>query len=566
MNENNLPGDVIGIGSSIAPEGMEKRLEILDSVNAQYFTPDGILDTDAAWQELMKHSLPDITEFFRHTVTLRMDSEYAAYTELINGKSPDVSPPDTLTATWNTSAVDIAVTFWSLPDYSGLGFWLDTDGKRSWHVLRSKSWSGHVIDTQQLSLELGERITPDQINTAKLQVDMHLSGEHESGITLFSTEILQRISKRNMLLRFTAAPTVGIEYADPGQDVIAHNPIELAAMFTGTPHNERESVMRTSNASVAVELHKMSVPGYDQQIPHNLAQHSSVNAQMIFNATVGLLIQNDLTISVFKLDDICKAVSRPEWSRANADDRRRFRTDTLHTLLFGSWIRQGKDILSIVTVDGVHLNESNEPESVTLSIPRLMEQKMIQRRGQTPQLESEYSRKHFSTGTLEAIGYLPGGSETSRGHKSYARGIAFWMALREAVSRGSERSFIRQQMLGEVTIRPTLKTSLNDKTHKVRIVEYYCKALYSLLNVPDEAKEVQILDYGDAAIIREHSEPYKRLQAWIDYESTGSVDRWLKQRVTLRVASLERSLIADELKNRQIKRASRVIYSRKRKR
>ena len=573
MNENDLGGDVIRVGSSLTDEGVEKQLEALRAAYVQ-------MPADEAWQALTQNP-PDIAEFSRYTVTLRMDSEYNTYAELINGKSPDASPPDTLTATWHESSVDIPVTFWSLPDNSGLGFWLDADGIRSWRVLRSKSWQSKVIDKTQLTLPWlldGERELDDKgrlikadlraINTdpPTIPVDMHLAGDHESGITLFSIDILQRISKRNKLLRFTDAPTVDIEYANPGQDVIAHNPIEVAAMFTGTPHSERESVVRTLNTSVPVELHKMSVPGYDQQIPHNLAQHSSVNADIIFNATVGELIQSGQVMSVFKLDAICKAVSRSEWSRANADERRKFRTDTLHTLLFGSWIRQGQDILSIVTVDAVHLNESNEPESVTLSIPRLMEQKMIQRRGQAPQLESEYSRAHYSAGTLEAIGYLPGGSETSRGHKSYARGIAFWMALREAVSRGSERSFIRQQMLSEIIIRPTLKTSVNDKTHKIRIVEYYCKALYSLLNVPNGAELVQILDYGDAEIVREHNEPYKSLKAWTDYESICSVDRWLKQKATLRVASLERSLIADELKHRQIKRASRVIYPRKRKR
>ena len=71
MNENNLPGDVIGVGSSIAPEGLEKQIAILDSVNAKHINADGVLDHDAAWQELMQQEMPDITEFFRHTVTLQ---------------------------------------------------------------------------------------------------------------------------------------------------------------------------------------------------------------------------------------------------------------------------------------------------------------------------------------------------------------------------------------------------------------------------------------------------------------------------------------------------------------
>ncbi len=200
MNENNLPGDVIGVGSSIAPEGVEKKIAILDSVNAKHINADGVLDHDAAWQELMQQEMPDITEFFRHSVTLRMDSEYTAYTELINGKSPDANPPDTLTAIWNSKSVDIPVTFWSLTDGSGLGFWLDTDGNRAWRVLRSKSWSGYATDTQQLSLALGEQITDDQIEAVKVPVDIHLAGEHESGITLFSKVTLNGITARNNLL------------------------------------------------------------------------------------------------------------------------------------------------------------------------------------------------------------------------------------------------------------------------------------------------------------------------------------------------------------------------------
>jgi hypothetical protein len=395
-------------------------------------------------------------------------------------------------------------------------------------------------------------------------VDINLTGEHESGITLFNRDTLHRISKRNKLLRFRAAPSADIEYAKPGQDVIAHNPIELVGRFTGTPSYERESVMRILDTSVPVELQIMSVPGYDQHLQYDLMKHSSVNADIIFNATVGQLIQSGQVMAVFKLDDICKAVSQPEWKRANADDRRTLRIDTLHTLLFGSWTRLGKDILSIVTVDAVHLNESNEPESVTLSIPRLMEQKMIQRRGQAPQLESEYSRTHFSAGTLEGVAYLPGGTETSRGHNSYARGIAIWMGRHEAISRGAERTFMRQQMLSETIIRPTLKTSLSNKTHKARIVEYYCKALHSLLNVPEGAERVQILAYGDAEIVREHREVYKTLKAWTDYESIKGVDRveqWLKQKGVLRPASDERSAIADDLRNRMEIQAKR---SRKR--
>ena len=42
MNENDLPGDVIRVGSSIAPEGMEKKFAILDSVNAKHINADGV--------------------------------------------------------------------------------------------------------------------------------------------------------------------------------------------------------------------------------------------------------------------------------------------------------------------------------------------------------------------------------------------------------------------------------------------------------------------------------------------------------------------------------------------
>jgi hypothetical protein len=108
-------------------------------------------------------------------------------------------------------------------------------------------------------------------------------------------------------------------------------------------------------------------------------------------------------------------------------------------------------------------------------------------------------------------------------------------------------------MLSDITIRPTLKHSLSDKTHKTRIIEYYCKALHSLLNVPDGAELVQILDHGDAEIVREHREPYKTLKAWTDYESIKGVDKvqqWLKQKGVLSPASDERAATADELRKR----------------
>jgi sarcosine oxidase delta subunit len=127
------------------------------------------------------------------------------------------------------------------------------------------------------------------------------------------------------------------------------------------------------------------------------------------------------------------------------------------------------------------------------------------------------------------------------------------MSQHEAISRGAERTFIRQQMLSDITIRPTLKHSLSDKTHKTRIIEYYCKALHSLLNVPDGAELVQILNYGDAQIVREHREPHKTLKAWTDYESlsgTNKVEQWLKQKGVLHPASDERSAIANELRKR----------------
>jgi hypothetical protein len=574
MNENDLGGDVIGVGSSLTAESIDKQLTALRAAYAQ-------MPANEAWQALTQNP-PDVAECSGYSVTLRMDSEYTTYTELINGKSPDLSPPDTLTATWNESSVNIPVTFWSLDNHSRLGFMLNVDGKRQCYVLRSKSWQAKVIDKTQLELPwtLGGEIEQDDegriINAdlranneapATVPVDMHLTGDHESGITLFSRDTLQRISKRNKLLGFTAPPseTDNAEYAHPGCDVIANQPLEVAGKYAGTPHDERESVIRIKGESIPIEMQIVPIPGYDdQQLLFDIVKHSSVNAEIIFHATVGEMIQSNQLMKVFRLDDICEAVSRREWKRANADDRRTLRLDTLHTLLFGSWTRLGKDILSIVTVDAVHLNESNEPESVTLSIPRLMEQKMIQRRGQAPQLESEYSRTHYSEGTLEAIGHLAGGTETSRGHVTYARGISLWMSRHEAISRGAERTFMRQQMLSDITIRPTLKQSLSDKTHKARIVEYYCKALYSLLAVPDGAELVQVLDYGDAEIVREHRETYKTLKAWTDYESIKGVDKveqWLKQKGVLRPASVERSAIADDLRNRMEIQAKR---SRKR--
>ena len=187
MNENDLPGDVIRVGSSIAPEGVDKLIQ----------------------QETL-----DITEFFRHTVTLRMDGHYGDYDKLTSGQSPDVNPPDSVIATFGNLSKTIQVTLWSLADGSGLGFWLDTDGIESWHVLRSKSRSGYVIDTKQLSLELGDQVTDDQINAAKVKVDVHLTGNREpgapfdieSGIILFNKVTLDGITARNSLLDVKTPP------------------------------------------------------------------------------------------------------------------------------------------------------------------------------------------------------------------------------------------------------------------------------------------------------------------------------------------------------------------------
>ena len=575
MNEYDVPGDVIRVGSSLTDEGVEKQLEAL---HAEYIRNT---NADKAWQALTQNP-PDVAEFSRYTVTLRMDSEYTTFTELINGKSPDITPPapDTLTAIWNEKSVDIPVTFCSLHDYSGLGFWLEINGTRSWRVLRSKSWQSNVIDKTQLTLPWlldgeGEQDDKGRITKADLRakvtdpatvpVDIHLSGNHESGITLFSTDTLHRISKRNRLLRFTPAPPVDIDYTDPGEDISAHLSIEAAGKFIATPADERGAYVDLADRRLAVSIHKVDYPNQSSLPLDEIGLHSDSKARRIYDATVLELINSDKVMGRFRLDDLCKSLSQSEWRDADHTQRQKIRTNTLRTLLLGSWTSVGNsnDLASVLNIQFIHRNDEGEVEALTIAVPPWMQQSTIKRRGQAPQLESEYSRTHRSEGTLRAIGYLPGGSV---GFKSYAIGIAEWMSLHEAVSRGSERSFIRQQMLNEIIAIPTLKKLLSDKTHKTRIVEYYCKALHSLLAVPKGAELVQILDYGDAEIIREHREPHKRLKAWMDYESIGNVDRWLKQRVTLCPASYERSIIADELKDRQIKRASRVKYYRPRKR
>jgi hypothetical protein len=52
MNENDLPGDVIRVGSSIAPEGVEKQLEALRAAYAQ-------MPANEAWQALTQNP-PDV--------------------------------------------------------------------------------------------------------------------------------------------------------------------------------------------------------------------------------------------------------------------------------------------------------------------------------------------------------------------------------------------------------------------------------------------------------------------------------------------------------------------------
>lgn len=560
MNENDLPGEFMHIGSSMTDEGVAV---LLAALNAQRGNPDEV------WQALQTIEPPDVTEFSRYSVTLRMDSEYTAYTELINGKSPDTNPPDTLTATWQDSSVDIPVAFWSLADGSGLGFWLDTNGKRSWHVIRSRSWQAKVVDKTQLTLPwtlAGEVEQDDEGRVIKadlrgkitdpptVPVDIHLTGDHESGITLFNRDTLQRISKRNKLLRFTAAPTEihGTEYTDFNEDISAHQTLEAASKQIATPVDERGAYVYVGRSQLLVSIHKVDYPNQSSLPLDEIGLHSDPKAFRIFLATVLKLINSDLDMGRFPLDDLCKLLSQKEWERANAEERHRIRTATLRTLIVGSWTSVGNsnDLASILNIQFIHRNDDGEVESLTIAVPPWMKQSMVQRQNQPKRLESEYSKTHRSEGTLKAIGYLPTGTV---GFNSYAIGIAEWMALHEAVSRGSERTFIRQDLLNEMNMRPTLKQSLSKKTHKVRIVEYYCKALHSLLNVPKGADLAQILDYGDAEIVREHREPHMTLKAWTDYESITGVNRveqWLKQKGVLRPASAERSAIADDLRKR----------------
>ena len=566
MNENDLGGDVIRIGSSLTAESVDKQLTALRAAYAQ-------MPANEAWQALTQNP-PDVAEISRYTVTLRMDSEYTAFTDLIEGKSPEVSPPDTLTATWHDRSVDIPVAFWSMPDGSGLGFWLDLDGIRSWHVLRSKSWQANVIDKTQLTLpwmlegeveqddkgritkaDLREKIT----DPPTVPVDMHLMGDHESGITLFSMEALQRILKRNRLLKFTAPPSVsdGGGYTDLGEDYSAHMIVEAGSKQIATPADERGDYIQIAGKRFSVSIQKMDFHNQSSLPLDEIGLHSDPRALRIFSATVLELINSDANMGKYSLDYLCAFLSQDEWKRANAAERQKIRTDTLRTLIVGSWtsVGTGNDLAALLNIQFIHRNDQGDVDALTIAVPPWLQQVVTERRGQGRQLESEHSKRHRSEGTLKSVGYLPTGN---LGYYSYAIGIAEWMSLHEAVSRGAERTFIRQQLLSDFNAVPTLKKMLSDKTHKIRIVEYYCKALHSLLSVPKGAELNQILPYGDAAIVREHKKAYMTLKAWTDYESlsgTNKVEQWLKQKGVLHPASDERSALANDLRKRVEMRA-----------
>jgi len=571
MNEYDVPGDVVSAGSGVTQEFTDKQLDVMREVYARFTDPD------EAWQELQKQRFPDITESSKYTVTLRMDSEYTAFKELTGGRSPDVSPPDTLTATWNSDSVDIPVTFWSLSDGSGLGFWLDTDGTRSWHVLRSKSWQAKVIDNTQLELpwllegeiehdDEGRIISADlravEKNPPTVPVNVHLTGDREpgapfdleSGIILFSTDTLQRILNRNRLKKFIAPPSVsdGTEYTDLGEDYSAHMIVEAGSKQIATPADERGDYIQIAGKRFSVSIQKMDFHNQSSLPLDEIGLHSDPRALRIFSATVLELINSDANMGKYSLDYLCAFLSQDEWKRANAAERQKIRTDTLRTLIVGSWtsVGTGNDLAALLNIQFIHRNDQGDVDALTIAVPPWLQQVVTERRGRGRQLESEYSKRHRSEGTLRSVGYLPTGN---LGYYSYAIGIAEWMSLHEAVSRGAERTFIRQQLLTEFNAVPTLKKMLSDKTHKIRIVEYYCKALYSLLSVPKGAELNQILPYGDAAIVREHKTPYMTLKAWTDYESlsgTNKVEQWLKQKGVLHPASDERSALADDLRKR----------------
>lgn len=542
MNENDLPGNVVSVGSSLAPEAVEKALETLNAINARHTNPN------EAWEELKSTQLPDVTEFYRHTVTVRMDSDYSAYFQLTLGQSPDGShAPDTLTVVHNSNSANIPVTFWSLPDGSGIGFWLDTEGQRSWHVLRSKTWQRLAIDTSQLSFPHLDAELP------KVSMDISLTGE--AGMVLFTQTTLERINARNSLLavispqaRETPSCLVPGEITKQRQDFITSDMLTAllkdiqsggSAHLQGRSRNIPEGLFTNGSATVAIwsphdgyltgeEYTKTARNDADPMASFlgqhlinqlrdiqlvsslNSGQHVYVNASKLARVietdydSLTLARKNEVHLRVVKLvRAICdRHVQVTEESR-----KRRGKSETIIKGFQPVCAWHGFKIIE--STDGIQRDFEMEIEPKDWVLSK--------------------DHAYYIQDGLAALNRIPARGQAGG---NWAIQIAqFLQEKRRKKASRSENSRVvmatRWEIITEYTGNPDPWRMRVDKVSRMRIRDYYCKALRTLTEVG------LLLPEGDAEMVN------GSLRAQVVYENiTGTrnkMDEWLKQTVTLHV-------------------------------
>jgi hypothetical protein len=535
MNENDLPGDVIGMGSSIAPEGVEMLFQ----------------------QETL-----DITEFFRHTVTLRMDGHYGDYDKLTSGQSPDVNPPDSVIATFGDLSKTIQVTLWSLADGSGLGFWLDTDGIESWHVLRSKSRSGYVIDTKQLSLELGDQVTDDQINAAKVKVDVHLTGNSEpgapfdieSGIILFTKVTLDGITARNSLLDVKTPPktldqTVNEilgSVIDESQDFIGDKFItapakDIQSSISQLPDKSRNSITgeyKDGYLSVAVFAGgKLIGDDYESRVRNDHEELAGVLMQALMNQLRDAFKTQNLKPGDHLKVDISRLAQELD---SNYSKSTLHRKKELH--------ERGAKFIRSICDRHIKVSEHSKMHHGRKVIERDWQplcawhgMQSVEVDGiqyiRTVEIEPKNSVLKMATGGVQY--YIPNGMEALKPIRGRGKAVGNWatniaLFLLETIRRHAAKSsntklvkVKRWDIITTYVVNPDPREMRTQKMSRTRIRKYYCDALRMLVSCGVLEPE------GDAGSVN------GLLNADRAYdEITGTknkVDEWLNQIVTLSV-------------------------------
>jgi hypothetical protein len=536
MNENDLPGDVIGMGSSIAPEGVEMLFQ----------------------QETL-----DITEFFRHTVTLRMDGHYGDYDKLTSGQSPDVNPPDSVIATFGDLSKTIQVTLWSLADGSGLGFWLDTDGIESWHVLRSKSRSGYVIDTKQLSLELGDQVTDDQINAAKVKVDVHLTGNSEpgapfdieSGIILFTKVTLDGITARNSLLDVKTPPktldqTVNEilgSVIDESQDFIGDKFItapakDIQSSISQLPDKSRNSITgeyKDGYLSVAVFAGGTKLIGddYESRVRNDHEELAGVLMQALMNQLRDAFKTQNLKPGDHLKVDISRLAQELD---SNYSKSTLHRKKELH--------ERGAKFIRSICDRHIKVSEHSKMHHGRKVIERDWQplcawhgMQSVEVDGiqyiRTVEIEPKNSVLKMATGGVQY--YIPNGMEALKPIRGRGKAVGNWatniaLFLLETIRRHAAKSsntklvkVKRWDIITTYVVNPDPREMRTQKMSRTRIRKYYCDALRMLVSCGVLEPE------GDAGSVN------GLLNADRAYdEITGTknkVDEWLNQIVTLSV-------------------------------